>query len=678
MSPCSAISRLRLIAQLAGIFILLTMLLVPSAAFSADPTPKSMVTLANKNFYRNLSRDVRYYEDRVKTLTPQTALQLDPVRDFQPIPGQLIDFGFSYSAFWLRVRLRNGSDEKGKWLLTLDVPNIKEIDVYLERQTNGADTSPEKVFSLTDSEPFAARAVAHRNLATPIQLEGGEQAIMLVRYVSKLSTQLPLYLESPDRYYARVSAEDTHNWSVLTLLAGMTLVSTIFLFALGFSTAGFYGSYILASAFYLFHTDGYAFQFLWPELPSWNNQAIAVIGMAMVITGSLFARSFTNAKQFHPLLNRVLLTTVGIAFLLACVSLIGLGYQSFKTGTLLFVVWAAILYLLAGILAARRRQAGSAFFICGASAVISSIIFGAVGYLNPGMFNQDVAGHFGRYALLVEGTAFALAILINILSLRSERDLALRREVQTAKEKLALSEALVSAQQSHSRAVALAERRRERLAATAHDLQQPLSSLRIAVSRLGEREDVAARQVHASFDYLDRLVSTGLEESHPTIEDDHHSHLAHGATQHDSEEFPIAVVLENVAAMFRDEAGAKGIDLRLVKSQALVRTQPLVLMRAVSNLVSNGVKYTEEGKVVFGCRRRGDDICIEVHDTGPGMTQETIARLMRPYERASDLPGTGLGLSLVRELSETSGYDFKLTASPGAGTCARLSLPRIA
>ena len=142
---------------------------------------------------------------------------------------------------------------------------------------------------------------------------------------------------------------------------------------------------------------------------------------------------------------------------------------------LLALSFIGLLYMATGIFALRRGQAGSAFFVSGALAIISSIIFGAAGYLNPGSFNQDIAGHFGRYALLFEAFVFALAILLHILGMRHERDAVLQREIATTHEKLAISEALVAAQHSHSRAVALAKARRTQLASTAHDIQQPLS-----------------------------------------------------------------------------------------------------------------------------------------------------------------------------------------------------------
>ena len=129
--------------------------------------------------------------------------------------------------------------------------------------------------------------------------------------------------------------------------------------------------------------------------------------------------------------------------------------------------------------------------------------------------------------------------------------------------------------------------------------------------------------------------------------------------------------------MFGEEARNKGLDLRVVPSGAVVNTAPLALMRIVSNLVSNAIKYTEDGRVLLGCRRRDGHLCIEIHDTGPGMSESELARLAKPYERASDAPGTGLGLALVHELAATAKLDIQLASAPGKGTSAIVCAERV-
>ena len=143
----------------------------------------------------------------------------------------------------------------------------------------------------------------------------------------------------------------------------------------------------------------------------------------------------------------------------------------------------------------------------------------------------------------------------------------------------------------------------------------------------------------------------------------------------DLEPFPVMVVLNNVLAMFREEARQKGLNLKLVPSSAVVESQPVALMRIVSNLVSNAIKYTDEGTVLIGCRRQNGSVRIEIHDTGPGMSDAEIKRVMKPYERGNTPGGTGLGLAVVSELAQHYGMTFDMTSTPGAGTVSKLIVP---
>ena len=123
----------------------------------------------------------------------------------------------------------------------------------------------------------------------------------------------------------------------------MTLMSAVYVAALGFNTALYYGGYILLSGLYLFHTDGYAFQYFWPGFPEWNKVAVAPIGLALVASGSLFARSYLDAPRFHPALNRVLIGAAAASTALLVLSFWLLHFEWFKTVALLFAALCAVL-----------------------------------------------------------------------------------------------------------------------------------------------------------------------------------------------------------------------------------------------------------------------------------------------------------------------------------------------
>jgi signal transduction histidine kinase len=663
-----------------------TLLLILLASMPVKALAQNALVLDANGFRADMADYVRFYEDRFSALTPEEALSLDLQTNFEPVPGNLIDFGFSQSLYWLRFTVRNGVGHRNGWKLSLDVPYIERIEVYKADVGSELTRAPEVIFSITDGEPFAARSEAYRNLVADVVLEADEAAEILVAYSSKQATQLPMLLESAEAFYSRTRAEDMHNWAMLALLMGMTIISTVYLAALGYRTAYFYGVYILLGALYMFHTDGYAFQFLWPNQPDWNRMAIAPIGLSMVASGTLFARSYVDAPVNHSRLNVVLLAAAAGSLTFLVLSIWALQYSWFKTGSLLFVVACAGLQLATGILAVRRGQSGAWLFLAGASTVIISVLVGIYGYLNPGLFNQDMAAHNARYALLFEGFAFSFAIFLHTQRIRRERDSAMRREIKTSTEKLALSEALRSAETSHKRAVELAEQRREQIASTAHDIKQPLMGLRIALMKMNESNPQEAAHITQSFDYLDELVRSNLEESKPVRmtketaavpELSEHDHGHDSDPQEARESFPVSVVLNNVTAMFREEARVRGVDLRTAPSNAMVDAAPVPVMRMVSNLVSNAVKYGDGGRVLLGCRRFGGKIRIEVHNTGAGISAAELERLQRPYERgkANGADGTGLGLSLVKDLAAVHGIQFRLFSVEGRGTVASLAVP---
>ena len=446
-------------------------------------------------------------------MSPQEAYRLDLERDYRPVATKLVDFGFTRSRFWLRASVRNATAQDRHY--GSSCPTCRTLRNWRSMSSTAPGATPRLVFSTDDDDPFAARGERYRNFVTDLELGAGAQVDLLISYSSEQATQLPLFISSPDRFYGRVRTEDMHNWALYALLVGMTLMSAVYVAALGFNTAVYYAAYILLSGLYLFHTDGYAFQYLWPDLPWWNKVAVGPIGLALVASGSLFARAYIDAPRLHPLLNRVLIGAAVASTTLLVLSFGLLRFDWFKTAALLFAALCAVLQLSAGALAVRQGQAGGWLFLGGAAAVISAVLFGIFGYLNPGNFNQDIAGHAARYALLVEGAAFALAVFLHTQNLRREHDGALRREIEIGGEKLALSEALRSAEGGYRHAVELAETRRAQLASTAHDIKQPLTSLRMALMRLNADTPETAEQITRSFDYLDDLVRSNLEITTP-------------------------------------------------------------------------------------------------------------------------------------------------------------------
>lgn len=213
------------------------------------------------------------------------------------------------------------------------------------------------------------------------------------------------------------------------------------------------------------------------------------------------------------------------------------------------------------------------------------------------------------------------------------------------------------------------------LAAASHDLRQPMHALGLFISELSQcRLDAPSRRllakVSASAEAMEDLLDSLLDISR----------LDAGVLQPSVRAFPLQPVLERVAATQRSAASENRVKLRIRPTRAWCVSDPILFERVLGNLVSNAVRYSPGGTVLVTCRPRGSHWRIEVRDNGIGIppdAQESIFQeffqLQNP-ERARD-KGLGLGLAIVRRLTDMLSHALDLRSAPGRGSVFAVTLP---
>lgn len=209
------------------------------------------------------------------------------------------------------------------------------------------------------------------------------------------------------------------------------------------------------------------------------------------------------------------------------------------------------------------------------------------------------------------------------------------------------------------------------LAAATHDLRQPLCALTLISSALaaGETDPLRLERIarmQECTDSLDGLFSELLDLSR----------LETGAMQPEWKTVALDEVFERVSLGFRMVAEHRELRLVIRKTDLVVRTDPTMLTRILSNLVSNALNYTERGGVLVGARRRGALARIDVWDTGVGIAEqyrqqvfEDFFRVERRHRRADDAGrGFGLGLATVQKLTRLLDSSIRLESRPGRGS----------
>jgi len=110
----------------------------------------------------------------------------------------------------------------------------------------------------------------------------------------------------------------------------------------------------------------------------------------------------------------------------------------------------------------------------------------------------------------------------------------------------------------------------------------------------------------------------------------------------------------------------------------------MLLERVLRNLISNAIRYTERGRVLIGCRRRGATVSIEVWDTGIGIPPDQFGEIFREFHRSHQkthrvIEGFGIGLAVVDRLTTLLGHRIVVSSTPGKGTVFRITgLPVVA
>jgi Na+/proline symporter/CheY-like chemotaxis protein/two-component sensor histidine kinase len=213
------------------------------------------------------------------------------------------------------------------------------------------------------------------------------------------------------------------------------------------------------------------------------------------------------------------------------------------------------------------------------------------------------------------------------------------------------------------------------LAAASHDLLQPLNAARLFLSSLSERElDQDSGEIVGRVDTSLRAVEdllAGLLDI---------SKLDAGGVEPQMEDFRVDDLLQALGTEFAAVAGDRDIELRVVASDHFVRSDRRLLRRILQNLLSNALRYTPAGgRVLIGCRGGGDNLKIEVRDTGPGIPEDMREAVFREFQRLphgeSQEQGLGLGLAIVERIARMLGHVIELRSQAGRGSVFAVSVP---
>ena len=213
------------------------------------------------------------------------------------------------------------------------------------------------------------------------------------------------------------------------------------------------------------------------------------------------------------------------------------------------------------------------------------------------------------------------------------------------------------------------------LAAASHDLLQPLNAARLLISTLRERnlpsvEQVLVERTHQALEGAEDLLTDLLDISR----------LDQAAVKPDVALYRLDELFAPLVSEFQSVALAAGLNLRAHTGHYAIRTDLRLVTRILRNFLSNACRYTDDGCILLGARRRGDRLRLEVWDTGRGIAADRLDAIFLEFNqldvgRASDRKGVGLGLAIVERIAEILGYPVAVRSWPGRGSMFSNEVP---
>lgn len=632
--------------------------------------------------------DFEYFTDRQRIEDPRAALQLFRQASASAAP-QINRFKPPFFAgnikqrFWIHTRLSNPGNARLVRRLLLPVPSRYRLNAYAV----DADAQVSPLIRQSIHHTFEQRNYPHRWLVSPqIELRPGESTDILIQFQSVAGSFMPIQLVTPKTYLEIVRSDNTR--AAIFYSTSLTVILMFFWFgaAVRDRTSIQFAALFLVGLLMMASREGFAFPLLWPDFPVWNHYAPLVLTYAFISTGFLVAAFAVEPTEYLQGLSqrvRKLFLMLALLSLAMIAPAFVWPFEIFRFSSVFFVaMFVSLAWTLyswsrttpRNDLKRNRVAFFGAVFLAALAAVLLLTSSEQDGFDLLWKLNSD------RVFFIVATLITMATILSHVYGLRQDYAASLEQAVKSAQREARINHELFEAEQKYTRARELASRRQQQLAEASHDIRQPLVSLRSSVDVILRDQPPRIRsQLDHAFNYLENLCNTYLHETRPENPSQESSTGTQTTTAPGSanaECYALNLIMETVGRMFSDEAAKRSTRLRIRTSSTLTDSPPTVVMRIVSNLVSNAIRHAQADKILLGVRRRPHGAMILVMDNGRGIAADILEDLFNPYHKGSESSGEGLGLAICAQLAEQHNMHLDIRSEPGRGSCFTLAVNR--
>lgn len=606
-------------------------------------------------------------EDPTRKAGIEDVVVRDAAGEFEKSQHEVLNAGYSRSAFWLRIDLNpvaGATPAQQRWWLELAYPPLDHLDLYLPDGQGGYRLAQRS----GDALPFDERPIKHRNHLFELELPANQSQRIYLRLESEGSIQVPLTLWSPVAY---LEDQSGHIY-VLAMIYGVLLAMMFYNLFIYLSVRDrsylYYILYIGSFGLYQVSVNGLGVQYLWPNWPWWANASTPFLIGAAGLFGCQFARGFLHTRENSVWIDRLLIALMGLGVLTMIVSLTSSYALALRMATFL-ALWFILVVFIAGVVAWRRGMRVARYFLIAWSAFL---IGGQVntlmvlGYL-PHMFLTMYAGQIGS-ALEVALLSLALADRINMM--KEERAQVLEetgRKLEEMNRELAENNRLKD----------------QFLANVTHELRTPMHGV------LGSLDLMRTVELSGELDQYQRIATGSAKDMMRLVNDILALvELQAGKIRVRNEPFGLRMLIDELYTLYGARAATRGLSFDLELDGRL----PEVLLgdrgklkQSLCYLLDNAIKFTPHGGITLAVRGEevrpsGYMLDVTVIDTGVGFEcpgDDSLYQYFRQLDGSMTRQhgGLGIGLSLCRQLVDLQGGTIAYHSEPGRGSRFQVRLP---
>ncbi|HEX5391965.1 MAG TPA: 7TM diverse intracellular signaling domain-containing protein [Rhodocyclaceae bacterium] len=616
-----------------------------------------------------LEQVVTICEDKSASMTIDQAVRLGR---FVPSPERL-NLRPGHTTIWMKLELTNTSSTALARWLEVKPARLREVSLYQWR--DGRWTAMEA----GSNRPFAERPLAATASLFPLSLAPHEETTIYLRISSPLPIAIAPTLWEPQAFRKVELRGHLIDGLLLGSLALMAVFG-ILLLAMFQERAFLFNA--LATATYFFgeaSAKGYTFMYLWPNATEWALRGLPLYATLGVGLNLLFLRSLLRTRSNFPRIDRVLLVLLACEWSLAPGILWGdYAYWAGISFPLHFPV--TVVMVLVGIYAMSQGIRAARYYVAAYTVLaLGSLLFG----LPPDSF--DIPPLVRSYALpmgmLLNNLLLMLSAVEQMLDVRREKEAAQNallaaHATHEAHLEKAVEERTTDLNQALTETRVLNDSQTKLLAYVGHDLRAPLATIVNYVALIGDRGDPDIQRYKST---IERSAWHQLELIDDLVE------YARGRLEQ-LELAPTACYfhdwLDDICKQAELLAGHHNnrFVLDAANAPAVAVFDPKRLRQVLVNLIGNAAKFTKNGAIrlhVHASTISDTEVALHfaVEDTGAGIPAYDLERIFLPFERRkTDQAGSGLGLTIARQLVQAMGGELTATSTPDVGSCFKFSI----